>query len=221
MSEYLGSSMEAEFSLSILQQARELKLMGPRNRVHEFMALQTSNRVMEQLNLHTDYARSHLEIHHDFAVRSVQSTSNLEILTHADHDEDEMVNLCGVPSWVRQRNSEANVSPVHVDDTSCQRNHLSDSVNPSARADILNGDHIQLEGIVISVVRFASRTVVKDQTDPIDQVVGVWQELKAEQLDLKPSLMKHLGFAFLDIISLGRHRGELTQWNEAKEEFSQ
>lgn len=219
VSEYLDSSIQSPTTLSILQHARKMKLTDPRDRIYAFMALQTADGVMARLSLQPDYGRPHQEVFHQFAVRYLEETSDLDLLTHVDHDEGGLSDLRGVPSWVPQWANGANVSPYHVHDDSCQAFPL-----PNERLQmesVMDGSKLRLRGVCVGVVRYASRRVVKNSRDPSAEVLALWREARAEMAKHEGPFRERMGFAFLDAVSLGRHRGELSEWEEAKREFAQ
>lgn len=219
VSEYLDSSIQALTTLSVLQHARKMRLTDPRDRIYAFTALKTADGVMVRLNLQPDYTRPHKEVFHQFAVKYLEETLDLDILTHVDHDEHELVNLRGVPSWVPCWDNGANVSPYHVHDSSCQP--FATEHNPLKVTDIIEGSKLRLRGVVIGPIHFASRRIVKDLKDPVAEVLALWRQVTAEANHRPGPFRKSLGFEFLDAISLGRHRGELAQWEDAKREFAE
>lgn len=220
VSEYLDSSIQAMTTLSILQHARKMKLTDPRDRIYAFMALETADGVMARLTLQPNYARPHQEVFYEFAIRYLEETSDLDILTHVDHDEDGLTTLNGLPSWVPQWDNGANVSPYHVHGTSCQPLALGDDQQLKIFS-IIDGSRLQLRGSFIGPVHYASRRISKKLEDPSEEVLALWQEVRAETNKLPGPFREELGLAFLDAATFGRHRGELKQWEEAKEEFAQ
>lgn len=219
VSEYLDSSIQAPNTLSILQHARKMKLTDPRDRIYAFMALETADGAMARLNLQPDYARPHKEVFHEFAVKYLEATSDLDILSHVDHDDHDLASLHGVPSWVPCWDNGANVSPYHVHDSSCQP--FATANHPLEVTDIMDGPELRLKGVFIGPIHFASSRIVKDLGDPVAEVLALWRQVTAEASHRSGPFRKHLGFAFLDAISLGRHRGELAQWEDSKREFAQ
>lgn len=158
VSEHLYSSIQAITTLSILQHARKMKLTDPRNRIYAFMALKTADGVMARLNLQPDYTRPHNEVFYEFAVRYLEETSDLDTLTHVDHDDLGLTNSHGVPSWVPCWDNEANVSPYHVHDSSCQP--FAPENQPLEVTDIIEGSKLRLRGVFVGAIRFASRRIV-------------------------------------------------------------
>lgn len=209
VSEYLDSSIQSPTTLSILQHARKMKLTDPRDRIYAFMALETADGAMARLNLQPDYGRPHQEVFQQFAVRYLEETSDLDILTHVDHDDGDLSDLRGVPSWVPQWANGTNVSPYHVHDSSCQGFGLPKE--PHQVETVINCFKLRLRGMSIGVVQYASRRVVKNLQDPSAELLALWREVRAETVKHEGPFREGMGFAFLDAVSLGRHRGEYSE----------
>lgn len=196
-----------------------MKPTDPRDRIYAFMALETADGVMARLNLQADYARPHKKAFHEFAIRYLEETSDLDILTHVDHDDLELTNSHGVPSWVPYWHNGANVSPYHVHDDSCQP--FAPGNQPLEVTDIIEGSKFRLRGVFIGPIRFASKRIVKNLENSTEVVLALWRQVSAEASRRPGPFTQRLGFAFLDAICLGRRRGKLAQWGYAKREFAQ
>ncbi|KAJ0115139.1 hypothetical protein J7T55_001548 [Diaporthe amygdali] len=209
----LESNNQASTTLSLLQNARRMKLTDPRDRIYAFMALETRDGVMAGLNLQPDYARPHQEVFYEFAVRYLERTSDLKILTHVDHEEEGLNRLSGVPSWVPQWDNGANAAPLHSHDF-CEPFFFSNQ-QPGI-TNIIDGSELRLRGVLVGPVRYASRRIVKNLDDPTAEVLTLWWEVMAEMIKGSGPLKEHLALAFIDAICVGRFRGEEAAWKEAE-----
>lgn len=215
--ESLESNNQASTTLSLLQNARRMKLTDPRDRIYAFMALETRDGVMAGLNLQPDYARPHQEVFYEFAVRYLERTSDFKILTHVDHEEEGLNRLSGVPSWVPQWDNGANAAPLHSHDF-CEPFFFSDQ-QPGI-TNIIDGSELRLRGVLVGPVRYASRRIVKNLDDPTAEVLTLWWEVMAEMIKGSGPLKEHLALAFIDAICVGRFRGEEAAWKEAEKELA-
>ncbi|KAI7777212.1 hypothetical protein LA080_003876 [Diaporthe eres] len=86
--------------LEVLHDARRLDLGDPRDRIYAFMALPFVKNPMPDLR--PDYNQPHLEIYRDFAVKYLETTSDLNILCYVGHEEvnGESVQDALGSSWV-------------------------------------------------------------------------------------------------------------------------
>lgn len=215
---YMDRNIRAMTTLSVLQSARSLQLADPRDRIYAFMALKTTDGVMASLKLKPDYERPHYEVFYEFARRYVQASSDLEILTHVDHDEEGMTGHHAVPSWVPRWDDKTKCFPIHDHHPDCKPFCLSDQQLRST--DVIHESELRLRGVFISRVHYASRKISKNFEDPIEEVLTLWWEVAA-QLKKQPGPFREtLGFALLDAISLGQSMGEDAPWVEAKSEFA-
>lgn len=215
---YMDWTIRAVTTLSVLQSARFLQLTDPRDRIYAFMALETTDGIMAKLKLQPDYERPHHEVYYEFARRYIQESSDLEILTHVDHDEESMIEYHDVPSWVPRWDDKTKLFPIHDHHPDCNPFYLSDQ-QPRA-TDIIHGSELRLRGVFIGRVHYASRKIAKNFEDPIEEVLTLWWEVATELKNQPGPFRKPLGFALLDAISLGQSMGEDAPWVEAKSQFA-
>lgn len=215
---YLASNIRAVTTLSILQFARSLQLTDPRDRVYAFMALETTDGVMAKLELQPDYMRPHHHVFYEFARRYLEESSDLAILTYVDHDEEDLIGHHDVPSWVPLWDDKTNRYPIHHHDPSCEPFPLSDQ--QLRITDVVRESQLRLQGAFIGRINYASTKIVNNHKDPIDEVLTLWWEVAAEIKKLPGPFRERLGFAFLDVISLGHYTGEFAPWNKAESEFA-
>lgn len=218
MPRYTNENIRAVTILSVLRSARYLKLTDPRDRIYAFMALETSDGIMAKLKLQPDYEQPYHEVFYEFARRYVQETSDLEILTHVDHDEEGMIDHHDVPSWVPRWDEKTSASPIHIHQSYCKRYCLSD--HKLSTADIIHESELRLRGVFIGRVHYTSRKIENNYKDPIEEVLTLWWEVAAELRKQPEPFRTTPGFAFLNAISLGRRMGETAPWIEALKEFA-
>lgn len=215
---YLDSNIRAMTTLSVLQSARFLNLTDPRDRIYAFMALETKDGVMAKLELQPDYGRPHREVFYEFARRYLQETSDLEILTHVDHDEEGLIGHHNMPSWVPQWDAKTICHPIHDHHPACEPFSLSDQQLRST--DIIHESELRLRGVFVGRIHYASRKIVNNPKDPIEEVLKLWWEVAPEIKKLPGPFRGRMGFALLDAMSLGQSTGEDAPWVEAKSEFA-
>lgn len=204
--------------LSVLSSARFLQLTDPRDRIYAFMALETTDGIMAKLKLQPDYEQTHHEVFYEFARRYVQETSDLDILTHVDHDEDSIIGHHDLPSWVPRWDIRTNTYCFHIHRSDCKQSCLGD--HKLNTTDILQESELRLRGVLIGRVHYTSRKIVKNYEDPIEEVLTLWWEVVAELKKQPGPSRETLSFALLDAISLGQSVGEVESWIEAKNEFA-
>lgn len=80
-------------TLVTLCAGRRFELSEPRDRIYAFMALETSDGIMADLQLDPDYNRPYLEIYHEFAVKYINHTGDLEILSFIKHNKGSLASV--------------------------------------------------------------------------------------------------------------------------------
>lgn len=215
---YLDSNIRAVTTLSILQAARKFHLTDPRDRIYAFMALETTDGVMAKLKLQPDYMRPHHHVFYEFARRYLEESSDLAILTHVDHDEEGLIGHHDVPSWVPRWDDKKRCYPIHNHHPACNPFSLDDQ--QLRITDIIHESQLRLRGVVVGRINYASRKILSNFKDPIEEVLTLWWEVAAEIKKLPGPFRARLGFALLYTISLGQSTGEVAAWVEAKNEFA-
>lgn len=160
-------------TLSTLQFARELGLTNPRDRIYAFIALPFVRNPMP--DLHPNYEQSHLEVYQDFAVKYLEETSDLEILSFVESkradeaSEGTTLGSSWIPRWDDRVRERYGKTPAKFGKTSVQ----------TSEAVILQGESgapalLQVRAIILDSIRLCSRRFHRSMT--IEDFATIWSQ---------------------------------------------
>lgn len=185
-------------TLEVLNAARTLDISEPKDNIYAFMSMPTSDKVFDDLNLKPDYGKdiSHLDVYRDFAVRYLQKTQDLDILSYVEHeatdlefgeeaDRLECSSLLPFPSWIPRWDrglplvrGVAYWLNVTVPKIEIHSDLVSDAPT------VHDGSIIQANAIILDSIQYVSNTVswsdTRDAPEYIREVVSLWREIAPE-----------------------------------------
>lgn len=206
-------------TVDLLHFVRELQLKDPKDRIYAFMALTTLDGALPAMKLEADYQEqtSHLDVYRDFAVKFLQQTSDLDLLSVVEHDDD--TTLCDprlsswVPHWDAGRHARTFFHPIYK------------KIGPdNQQLEIVQkGSVLRVKAIIFDSVVFTSETFHNSRafSDCVEQVAAMWRSV-VEQLTKHPTLYhtEHQASAFLSTLCQGSYYGERSQFNQSLQEFT-
>jgi hypothetical protein len=198
----MSTTLEQMPTLEILNQGRYLEFKEEKDRIYAFMALPTSDGFIATLQ--PDYRRSkrYLEVYRDFAVKYVGETSDPDILSVVEHDQD--ADLRGsFPSWI-PRWDRGNSVETMFDLTAGK------VIRRQGQMVKLSEDQAELEvtAIFIGDVEFASEVV--KSSGGLREVITTWRDIRPYA---KPK-GHDTALAFLVALHCGKHNISRNEWAE-------
>lgn len=170
-----------------------LDVLELKDSIYAFMSMPTLDKVFADLDLRPDYGKdvSHLDVYRDFAVRYLQKTQDLDILSYVEHEDsdlefgDESDGSESFPSWIPRWDrglplvrGVAYWLNVTVPKIEINSNMLCDAPT------IHEGSVIQVKAIILDYIQYVSKTVswsdTRDVPEYIQEVVSLWREIAPE-----------------------------------------
>jgi len=163
--EFVKSQINALPALEILDYAKTLKLSDARDRIYAFMAMPTAE---EPMLLQPDHEKPHWDVYHSFAVKYLEKTSDLDILTYVEHDE---VSFAQVASWVPCWDRGEDLKRIGYTSFS--------KIGQGQFAIIQNGSCLRVRATIIALVEYISERIKppKEEPDLFAQLVALWKEV--------------------------------------------
>lgn len=188
-------------TLEVLNVARTLDLSEPKDSIYAFMSMPTSDKVFADLELKPDYSKdmSHLDVYRDFAVRYLQKTQDLDILSYVEHGDSDLdfeneadglqpsSSFLSFPSWVPRwdrglplMRGVAYWLNVTVPKIAINSNLASDGLV------IHEGSILEVKAIILDSIQYASKRVswsdTRDAPEYIQEVVSLWREIAPQSI---------------------------------------
>lgn len=229
---------ESASTLTMLFETRTFELSDPRDRIYAFMALETNDGIMASLQLEPDYQRTHLEIYHDFAVKYIKKTGDLDILSFIKHSNESLENAGrsaqagrspgpeNVPSWVPRWDLQA---PFILPLKSTLAEYSEDFTFAflSEEASV-----IRVRGLILGSVEYTASQQPYCRSDLADLAPGKLIDLWIEVMET--SFMKSLmneglnkgpyggrqALAFFDVLCPIRQFSTFEKWLTSRENFA-
>lgn len=168
-SKTLDHSLE---TLWALEQARKLDLSDPRDKIYAFMALPFVKNPMPALR--PNYEQPCFEVYREFALKYLDNTSDLNILSHVTHEEvngESIHGTCGscwVPQWDRRA--------WNTPSPSFDMNFGQPSAEP-AEFKIIHGEDDGSTTLQVRVVMFDSIKLISKRIEDsmtMEDLMGLW-----------------------------------------------
>lgn len=159
--------------LAALRYARRLGLSDPRDRVYAFMSLPFVRNPMS--DIHPNYKQSHLELYQDFAVKYLEETSNLDILSYVTPTEvegvsaDSGVDSSWVPRWDHTSQKIYGRTSTKLDQESAHSDDMVVLYRENGAPALL-----QLRAVIFDSIKLISRLLYESMT--IKELVTSWSE---------------------------------------------
>lgn len=230
-------------TLEVLNSARTLDVSEPKDSIYAFMSMPTSDKVFACLNFKPDYRKdiSHLDVYRDFALRYLQTTRDLDLLSYVEHEDNDLEfddkadglepssSFLSFPSWIPRwdRGLPLMRGVAYWLNVTVPRIEI-DSSPTSDAPNIQRGSIIQVNSIILDSIQYVSKTVswsdARDAPEYIQEVVSLWREI-APQLIRCPgpnqdaALDKAL--AFLTALCRGFFDGDYDEFRESLNMFAQ
>lgn len=208
-------------TLTMLDEARSLHLTDPKDRIYAFMAYQTPDAAMSDLQPDYGSNTSYLDVYRDFAIKYLEKTSDLDILRFVVHEEDNALGSAvpAFPSWVPRWD----LDEINTGKTTSRG--LNEDVKEMTLLN--NNSTLRVKAILFDSVNFVSEVIkwkgVRDRgpKEDVALVVSLWREI-TNHLIIYPGLNQERlsGLDFLTVISLGSHIGKWDEWKRALEAFA-
>lgn len=213
--------------LSILNHSRVLGLKDPRDRIYAFMAVPTSDGAMPALEPDYREQMSHLDVYRDFAIKFLENTSNLELLSFVEYDDDDdtghaLLNDAQLSSWVPRW------------DRGAYKRSEFDEIYRRIKSDLQDirflsgGSALQVRAVVFDSVVWVSekvRDIPEHATDAsgtaTTQVVKLWRAAVQQSIKYPGPHSSRLALVFLVALCRGQLIGELHEWKRSREAFVQ
>ncbi|KAF2833859.1 hypothetical protein CC86DRAFT_389961 [Ophiobolus disseminans] len=202
--------------LKTLNDAKELDLTDPRDRIYAFMDLLRSSE--EHIIIAPDYRASHLDTYHQFALQYIQSTKDTKLLDYVSHDENSLSD--SIPTWVPRWD---------IVTWSLSQSSMASSVAKSREStevapEVVDDGSLRVRGVIIDTVRFASGLFQWETTAP-DTIRTICDAIRQESTDCPYTglhgIEVHQLSAFLDSLSAGTFDGESSEWRRSMKSFAQ
>lgn len=210
--------IEARPALEVLNEARGLLLSDPKDRIYAFMALRTLDKAMPAVRPNYGKDVSHLDVYRDFAIKYLEQTSDLDILSFAEHKEEDNspsfvvvtdARVPSVPSWVPRWDCGTIASPV-VDRTDRKITCIEgEDNNPrGSPISIVEGRSVlRVRAVAFGSVIYVSETIKADHDAPeraVVQVFSLWRNLQRQPKKHPGPHSDISNLAFLTVLILGR-----------------
>lgn len=229
-------------TLEVLNTARTLDVSEPKDSIYAFMSMPTSDKVFAYLNFKSDYRKdiSHLDVYQDFALRYLQTTRDLDLLSYVEHEDNDLEFndqadgldssslFLSFPSWIPRWDrglplvrGVAYWLNVTVPRIEIDSNPTSDA--PS----IQRGSIIQVNAVILDSIRYVSETVTwsdaRDAPEYIQEVVSLWRQIAPQSIrypgpNQDTALNKAL--AFLTALCRGFFDGDYDEFWESLHVFA-
>lgn len=210
-------------TLEVLDNARHSEVTEPKDRIYAFMRVPTSDEAMGALRLQPDYrkSKSHLDVYREFAIKYLETTSNLDLLNFVEHDENEDLDRSSFPSWIPRWDRRDGA--VSFFDRTNRKITSPNSDASDVTVTILDGGAtLRLKAIILDSVKYVSKTIKeKHGAEAVAEVVSLWREVVPQSTRYPGPHQTHLAMAFLNALRCGRYDGEWEEFLESQKAFAQ
>lgn len=200
--------------LSTLNNAKELDLSDPRDRIYAFLEL--PQHLDQHVWVKPNYSMSHLEAYRRFATQYLTVSNNVEILEYVSHDETSPFEA---PSWIPRWD---------INTWSLGRGSIASSVSHSYEGTVsepvvMEDGSLKVYGVIIDKVLHIFDTF-QWKTTTVETIKRIWDHIRllptpwpyGEQYGIEQLLLE----AFFVALSAGTHEGEFSEWRIARKEFA-
>lgn len=183
-------------TLEVLNTARTLEVSELKDLIYAFMAIPTSDMVFAGLDIRPDYAKhvSHLDVYRDFAVKYLQKTQNLDLLSYVDHEEGDLETMWETdplesssscfyfPSWIPRWDRGLTLlrEVAYWLNATAPKVEINDSLIPDVLT-IHDSSIIEVEALIFDSIQYVSERVswLDDCTPPecIQEVLSLWRQI--------------------------------------------
>lgn len=213
--------------LEVLQRSRHLALSNPRDRIYAFMALPFVRNPAPALR--PDYKQSHQDIYRDFAIKHLETTSDLNVLCCVTYEEANGKSTHGTPgsSWVPRWDRRAWDASYGAGRSI---NFGRTSTEP-AEFIIMRGEDdasatLQVRVVTFDSIKLISRRIEDSMT--IEDLIALWSlwskqagssiQVASRQVDPSPDIDS---LAFLSALAKGLVRGiNEEEWADMLKSYS-
>lgn len=206
-------------TLDTLHRARILKLTEPKDRIYAFMAIPTSDKVMAKLHLSPDYSEntSHMDLYQDFAVKYLEETSNLDLLSFVEHDNglDHGQDSRSLPSWAPRWDHGEGVEQMWFppDSKVFGKDNMQDfAIVPGS------SPKLQVSGSVMDSIVRTSPILENDReasaSVAVERVLAVWRDIAADLAKYAGPHRDRSSLNFLQALCQTYYVGEWASWVE-------
>lgn len=226
--ELVSDRLKAMATLEMLDVVRPLGLTDAKDRIYAFMALPTSDGAMPALQ--PDYGKetSHLDVYREFAIKYLDKTSDLGLLSFVKRDSGEDLASSSsssssfaswVPRWDRGDNVVSLFGPAHrklEDTTSRHRNEPDFTIVQGSLA-------LRVRAVIIDSVKHVSKIIewrAESPAQQVEQVVSLWRDAAAPSARYPGPHESRRGTAVLNALCLGKYDGERDEWNQSERAFA-
>lgn len=211
-------------TLEVLDSARVLEVRDPRDRIYAFMNMPTSDEAMQALRLQPDYteSKSGLDVYREFAIKYLEATSDLDLLLHVEHDQDEDVELSSFPSWIPRW--DCRWCSQRLFDPTFRKITPPNSVASDVTFTILDGGAaLRVRAIVFDSVKYVSKPINGGQVPEaaVEEVVSLWREVVPQSTRHPGPHQTRLALAFLEALCCGSYSGEYEEFVQSRAAFAQ
>lgn len=217
---------DAASTLTMLFRARRFELSDPRDRIYAFMALKTTDGFMADLQLEPDYDRPYLEIYREFAVRYIEETKDLDILSFIKHNEESLAKagrgaVTGrpatpedVPSWIPRWELGRS---LRVPD------QFKLGYQPKEFYFKEGGSVLTVRGLILGSVKYSAgqkKYCPPGQADLLlRKVLLLWSDVAAQSFLEEGPYSGREAFAFFDVLCPLGLFSDLEEWSKSRAEF--
>lgn len=216
------AQLEALPTLPMLDKARKLSLMDPKDRIYAFMALTTSDRAMPALK--PDYRKqtSHCEVYRQFAVGFLEQTSNLDLLSYvqygaADDEDDTLFDDPQLSSWVPQWDcGKGQLGLLYT-----RRKIGGDSEHVEI---ISGGSALRVRAVIFDSLVLVCEKLKYIPDNPqksLKQVVEIWRTIGRQSSRYPSPYGRHQAEAFLRTLYRGVYNESWQEWGHLVNSFAQ
>lgn len=188
-------------TLEVLNAARTLDISEPKDSIYAFMSMPTSDNVFSHLDFKPDYRKgiSHLDVYRDFALRYLQKTRDLDLLSYVEHGDDDLefrdqangsespYSFLSFPSWIPRwdRGLPLVRGVAYWLNVTVPRIEINSSLT-SDTPTIQRGSILQVNAIILDSIQHVSKTVswsdTRDSPEYIHEVVSLWRQIAPQSI---------------------------------------
>jgi len=201
--------------LQTLNNAKELDLSNPQDRIYAFIEL--PQHLDHPIRVRPNYYSTHLETYRQFAVQYVRSTKSTELLDYVHHDE---TSPFSIPSWIPRWD----ISTWSLGQSSIASSVASSRSGLSPKPSLIDDGSLQVQGVIIDTLEYLS-DAFEWHTATSQAFVDIWNQISDSGVPcpydapLIPHFSHRLGVFFASL-SAGAYDGDFVEWQRAKKDFA-
>lgn len=165
---------------------------------------------------------SHLEVYKEFAIRYLQQTGNLDILSFVVQGPEDDLDPRSIPTWTpRWDRGSKPVSWFNLNHRKITSPHRDSSTGDVVI--LTDSSSIRVRGVVIDFVRHVSKVpqYMSATAESAKEIVSLWMEVASEWKKHDGPHQDRLGIAFISMICKGKRPGTLYQRLRSLRVFAQ